>query len=268
MSNVTDSDPAISIRALSRHYGGLWALKDVSFDIRRGGVTSLIGPNGAGKTTLFNIVAGMIRPSSGGVEINGKDVTGWPAHRIAQLGVARTFQDLRLFAHLTVLENVIVGTHLRRRAGLLDAIIGSRRQRREFQQADQEARELLSAVGLTSRLNDKPGDLSYGNQRRLEIARALASHPSILMLDEPTSGVRTREARDIVRLVGELVADGKTAFLIEHNMEMVSTISDTVIVMNFGAKIAEGAPADVLARADVIEAYLGRSGPAAELASE
>jgi branched-chain amino acid transport system ATP-binding protein len=258
------SDIAISVENVSKRFGGLHAVRGVSFGVARGKVTSLIGPNGAGKTTLFNIVAGALGPTSGTVCIQGHDVTGWAAHRIAALGVARTFQDLRLFGHLTVLENVVVASHLRRHGGLLESLIGSPPQRRELRAAEQEARALLAQVGLTARLFDLPGNLSYGNQRRLEIARALASHPSILMLDEPTSGVRAKEAKDIVEIVGDQVSRGLTVFLIEHNMEMVSAVSDVLIVMNYGEKIAEGPPVDVLARAEVIEAYLGRSAEVSE----
>ena len=253
------SPPAIAVEGLSRRYGGLWALQGVTFDVRAHTVTSLIGPNGSGKTTLFNIVAGLTSPSAGSVRVCGKDVTGWPPHRIARLGTARTFQDIRLFAHLTVLENVMVATYMHTHSGIIDALLHLPRQRRESRETKERAESLLRAVGLQERLSDNPRELSYGNQRRLEIARALAAEPSVLMLDEPTSGVRSREAHDIVDLVADIVAEGRTAFLIEHNMDTVSAISDVVIVLNFGRKIAEGAPADVLTASHVVDAYLGTS---------
>jgi len=236
----------------------LAALTDVSFVVPQRSITSLIGPNGAGKTTLFNIISGILRPTEGRVFVSGNDVTGWSPDRIVRLGLTRTWQDIRLFANLTVEENVIVGLTVRRRSGLLDSLFVRPRHRRDRARSRERARELLERLGMYDKRGALPTEISYGYRKRVEIARALASDPNVLVLDEPTAGLRAREANDLVSLIGQLAADlRKTVLLIEHNMAVVASVSHQIVVLNFGRKIADGEAASVLGDPAVIDAYLG-----------
>ncbi len=247
----------LTVDGVEKRFGGLRALGGVSFEVRERTVTSLIGPNGAGKTTLFNVVSGVIPPTAGRVVFKGRDVTGWPPFRICALGLGRTFQNIQLFSNLNALENVIAARYCRTRAGFLDAALSTPRDRSERRRSAERAEELLHWVGIPDRRFAMPGELPYGDQRRLEIARALATEPDLLILDEPSAGMIAKEVADLMTLIVRLTDAGKTILLIEHNMNLVMSISQRIVVLNFGEKIAEGAAQSVRADPAVIEAYLG-----------
>lgn len=238
-------------------FGGLVAVNDVSFNVRGGSITSVIGPNGAGKSTLFNLVSGLLTPSKGRVIFNETDITGRSPHFIASLGIGRTFQNARLFPNLSVIENVIVGRFCRTHSSFVEALAGLPRHRRERRESRERAEELLREVGLWERRLSMPADLPYGDQRRAEVARALATDPEVIMLDEPSAGMTRREGEDLLGLIEELNRGGKTILLIEHNMRLVMSGSHHVVVLNFGRKIAEGTPDQVKRNQEVLEAYLG-----------
>ena len=247
----------LQVDGLSRHFGGVRAVDDVSFAVAEGEIVGLIGPNGAGKTTVINLLSGLLRPTAGGITFAGACLDRLPPHRIARAGVARTYQNIRLFRGLSALDNVIVGTHVTTSAPFAARLVFAPSVRREEAAARATARRLLERVGLGARAAARATSLPYGEQRRLEIARALASRPRLLLLDEPAAGMNAAEMETLVALIRSLAREGQTILLIEHNMQVVMGVCDRIVVLNFGRKIAEGPPAQVSRERDVIAAYLG-----------
>jgi len=254
MSNVLEA------KSVSVAFGGLLAVNSVDFTIPLRSVVSLIGPNGAGKTTFFNVLTGLYKPSAGTIDYEGRDITDLPPHKIASIGIARTFQNIRLFGLMTAQENLMVAMHSRLKSGITSTILRTPKQRREEQGAEDRAQELLDYVGLGKWTYEFARNLSYGDQRRLEVARALALEPKVLLLDEPTAGMNPQESQVFIDFVKRLVAERDISImLIEHDMKVVMSVSERVTVLDQGEKIAEGTPDQIKSNKRVIEAYLGKS---------
>lgn len=248
----------LEVKGLSKHFGGIRAIEDISFSARNHCIYSIIGPNGAGKTTLFNCLTGYSRPTKGSIKLSDREISGLSPHQISHLGISRTFQNIRLFREMTVIENIIVAQHAKIRTGLVSAVMRTPFFIKEEKVAREKAYEYLELLGLETFADKISGSLSYGAQRRIEIARALATEAFLLLLDEPAAGMNPQETDEMIRIIRNLRELGKTVLLIEHDMKVVMGISEHVMVLDHGTKIAEGTPDEIRNNQMVVEAYLGK----------
>jgi len=247
----------LTIKSLTKRFGGVTAVKDVSFDVEPGSIVGLIGPNGAGKTTVFNLITGIYKPDEGQIDFKGKSIAGIPTHRIVSSGIARTFQTIRLFQNLSVLDNVLAGRHCRMKSGVLGAMLRYPRERNEEKAALLAALQALEFVRLREEAQNLAKNLAYGKQRLLELARALATQPQLVILDEPAGGMNEQETTSLVALIRKIQEQGITVLLIEHDMSLVMRVCERIVVLEYGRKIAEGTPENIRNDKEVIRAYLG-----------
>lgn len=250
--------PILEAKQLSMHFGGLKAVDEVDFHVDEGEIVSIIGPNGAGKTTIFNTLTGIYTPTAGDLILNGESLVSLTPQEIVKAGISRTFQNIRLFTDLRVIENVMVGTHIHTKYGFLDLLFRTPKFRRIEKEKTLTAIEILKSIGLENKLDDYATNLPYGEQRKLEIARAIATNPKIILLDEPAAGMNPQESEELVDFIGELRDRGFTIILIEHDMSVVMNIADRIYVIDHGRRIAHGLPEEIANNHEVIEAYLGK----------